>query len=293
MDFFLHLEPLELEIVAGAVPPEDEVKIIDLSFEKDPFDALRKTLLDMKPEIIGYTGFSSQAALVRELTAFAKKHLPSAINVVGGIHATVIPADYATNDIDIIVRGEGGSAFREIVSRFKKGEPLAFGDAVLSPRDPDFAAKAAAKPPKYPKIEDIPKPRRDLVDRSKYFIVWMSHTEKKLGTIFPRTATIRTSYGCPFNCAFCVVHHIMGGQYLQRTPEDVVDEIAKLKEEHIYFVDDENFINNERMTKIAKLLIERGVKKKYVSWARSDTIVRHPEVFKIWKKPACAWYIGA
>jgi hypothetical protein len=31
MDFFLHLEPLELEIVAGGVAPEDEVSIIDLS----------------------------------------------------------------------------------------------------------------------------------------------------------------------------------------------------------------------------------------------------------------------
>ena len=68
-----------------------------------------------------------------------------------------------------------------------------------------------------------------MVDRSKYFIVWTSNTEKKLKTIFPRTATIRTSYGCPFNCAFCVVHHIMNGQYLARTPEDVVDEIAKLR----------------------------------------------------------------
>ena len=32
MDFFLHLEPLELEIVAGGIPAEDEVAIIDLSF---------------------------------------------------------------------------------------------------------------------------------------------------------------------------------------------------------------------------------------------------------------------
>jgi radical SAM superfamily enzyme YgiQ (UPF0313 family) len=293
MDFFLHLEPLELEIVAGSVPPEDEVEIMDLSFEKEPFDAFRIKLLEMKPDIAGYTGFSSQAALVRELTAFAKKQLPSVINVVGGIHATVIPADYVTDSIDIIVRGEGGTAFREILNRFKNGKPLAFGDGVLSPRDPDFAAKAAGKPPKYPAIEDIPMPRRDLIDRSKYFIVWTSNTEKKLKTIFPRTATIRTSYGCPFTCSFCVVHHIMNGQYLQRSPEDVVDEISKLKEDHIYFVDDENFINNNRMTKIAELLIERGIKKKYVSWARSDTIVRHPEVFKLWKEAGLSMvYVG-
>ncbi len=36
---FLHLEPLELEIVAGGVPEEDEVRICDLSLEKKPIDA--------------------------------------------------------------------------------------------------------------------------------------------------------------------------------------------------------------------------------------------------------------
>ncbi len=293
MDYFLHLEPLELEIVAGGVPPEDEVEIIDLSFEAEPFEAFRKKLVTMKPDIVGYTGFSSQASLVKELAGFAKKHHPDVVNVVGGIHATVIPEDYRNSSIDIIVRGEGGTAFREIVLRFKKGDTLFFGDAVLSPDDPEFAIRAAEPPPKYPDIADIPRPRRDLVDRSRYFIVWTASDQKRLPTIFPRTATIRTSYGCPFSCSFCVVHHIMRGQYLQRSPEDVVDEIANLPEEHIYFVDDENFINNERMTSIANLLIERGVKKKYVSWARSDSIVRHPEVFKLWKEAGLSMvYVG-
>src|SRR5208337_4546329 len=115
-----------------------EVAIMDLAFEKDPFEAFRKRLLAMKPDMVGYTGFSSQAALVRELDSFAKKHLPSLINVVGGIHATVIPAEYAADGIDLIVRGEGGTAFKEIVNRFVQGKPLFFGDTVLSPHDPDF-----------------------------------------------------------------------------------------------------------------------------------------------------------
>jgi radical SAM superfamily enzyme YgiQ (UPF0313 family) len=47
------------------------------------------------------------------------------------------------------------------------------------------------------------------------------------------------------------------------------------------------------MTKIATLLLERGIKKKYVSWARSDTIVRHPEVFKLWKDAGLSMvYVG-
>jgi radical SAM superfamily enzyme YgiQ (UPF0313 family) len=284
MESFLHLEPLELEIVAGGIPLDDDVEILDLGFEADPLEAFRKKLLEMRPDVTGYTGFSSQSALIRELAVIARNQLPAVINVVGGIHATVMPADYATPEIDIIVRGEGGTAIRKIIDRFKNGEPLHDGEAILSPRDPDFTSQAEALPPKYPKIEEIPLPRRNLLDRSKYFMVWSAFDEKRAATIYPRTATIRTSYGCPFKCSFCVVHHIMRGQYLQRTPEDVVDEIASLQEDYIYFVDDENFINADRMTRIAELLIERGIHKHYVCWARSDTIVKHPQLFRLWKK---------
>jgi radical SAM superfamily enzyme YgiQ (UPF0313 family) len=76
----------------------------------------------------------------------------------------------------------------------------------------------------------------------------------------------------------------MHGKYLQRSPEDVVDEIANISENHIYFVDDEMFVNPSRVTRIAELLLERGIRKKYISWARSDTIVKHPEVFRLWKE---------
>ena len=39
---FLHLEPLDLEIVAGAVEPPDDVAILDLSYRRRPFAALRR-----------------------------------------------------------------------------------------------------------------------------------------------------------------------------------------------------------------------------------------------------------
>ncbi len=282
---FLHLEPLELEIVAAGVPPEDEVVIQDLSFEKDPVLGFENRMRQFDPQIVGFTGYSSQSAMVKDLAARAKKINPRVATIVGGTHATIIPSDYALNGggIDIIVRGEGGTAFGEIVRRFKNSEPLAFGDAVLSPRAPDFAAKAACPPPEFPPVNRIPRARRELVDRSRYFCVWTSSTEKRLDTIFPRTASMRTSTGCAFSCSFCVVHHMMNGKYLQRTPEDVVDEIAKVPEEHIYFVDDETFLNKDRLTKIANLLLERGIRKKYISWARADTIVKYPDLFRLWK----------
>jgi hopanoid C-3 methylase len=283
---FLHLEPLELEIVAAGVPPEDEVVIQDLSFEKDPILGFQEKLKTFSPQIVGFTGYSSQSLLVKTLAALVKKHDQKIVTVVGGTHATIVPADYALNGdgIDFIVRGEGGTVFGEIVRRYKNNEPLAFGDAVLSPKAADFAEKAAGPPPEFPPADRIPRARRDLVDRSRYFCVWTSSTEKRLDTIFPRTASMRTSMGCAYTCSFCVVHHMMRGKYLQRTPEDVVDEISSIPEDHIYFVDDETFLNKDRLTKIANLLIEKGIRKKYISWARADTIVKYPDLFRLWKQ---------
>jgi radical SAM superfamily enzyme YgiQ (UPF0313 family) len=95
---------------------------------------------------------------------------------------------------------------------------------------------------------------------------------------------MRTSVGCPRRCSFCVVHYLAHGRYIQRTPEEVADEIASIPEDYIYFVDDEMFIIPQRAEAIANLLLERGIRKQYISWARSDTICAHPGLFKLWRR---------
>lgn len=210
---FLHLEPLELEIVAGGVPAEDDVVICDLGIEKKPMEAFHNYLHELNPDIVGFTWYSSQSNLVKKLAEIVKEYNTSILNVVGGIHATIIPADYAVEGIDIIVRGEGGTTFGKIVSRFKKGMPLHFGDVSLSPKDPDFKAKVELPPPEFLSVHDIPHPRRELVKQSRYFCVWTAASEGRLDTIFPPTASVHTSIGCVYNCSFCVVDHIMNGKY--------------------------------------------------------------------------------
>ena len=111
--------------------------------------------------------------------------------------------------------------------------------------------------------------------------------------MFPRVASVRSSVGCAFNCSFCVVPFMMHRKYIQRDPEAVVEDIAGLAEEYVYFVDDEMFINARRCAEIARLLIERGVRKKYISWARADTICKHRDLFALWKRAGLSLlYVG-
>ena len=291
---FLHLEPLELEILAAAVPEGDEVRLLDLSvIDKDPAGAYEGLLREYRPDVVALSGYSNQAHLVKQFARTAKKVLPGSLVVVGGIHATIVPLDYNMPEIDVIVRGEGGSVFGGIINRFRSGEKISDGQGILSPKDADFRERAEGDPPGYPEPSSIPKARRDLLDRSKYFSVWTHAPEGRIDTMYPSIASVRTSYGCKFNCGFCVVHYVMGKKYLERTPEDVVNEIASVPEEHIYFVDDETFLNEKRMTEVAELLLERGINKKFVSWARADTIIRRPDLFRLWKKAGLSIvYVG-
>jgi len=282
---FLHLEPLELEIVAAGVPAESSVAILDLSLErKGQEDIFTAKIKQYAPDLVGFNAYSTNVEVVKRLAALAKKIKPDMVTLVGGVHATLLPADYADSDIDLIARGEGATLMPGLVRRFHAGQPLYFEDKILSPRDQDFSAKAVSGPPGYPDVKDIPRPRRDLVDRSRYFCVWTSSQTGRLDTMFPRVASMRTSLGCAFRCSFCVIHHLMQGKYLQRTPEDVVSEIEGLEEDYVYFVDDEMFLNAGRAARIAELLLGKGIKKKYVSWARSDTIAGNPDIFRLWKK---------
>lgn len=290
----LHLEPLELEIVAGGIGDEHEVKILDLSLSRKPEQQFSCEIRSFQPEVIGFTAYSNQAKNVLELAKIAKEELPEVVNIVGGVHVTIVP-DYFQNcqHIDLLVRGEGAVVMPEIISAIEDGSDFPENDAVIPVKSAKFAELAGQPPPKLPDYSQVPLPRRDLVDSSQYYCIWAGEKNERMPTIFPEVATVRTSCGCPHRCNFCVVHYLANGKYLQRPPEDVVDEIASLEQDYIYFVDDEMFINAKRVQEIGELLLERGIKKRYISWARSDTICEHPELFKLWKEAGLSTlYVG-
>jgi radical SAM superfamily enzyme YgiQ (UPF0313 family) len=274
---------LDLEIVAGGVPEDDEVTILDLSVQRHPVDAFREQLIRISPDLVGFTGYSTNISVVKKLAGMAKEDHPKIITIVGGPHATLLPEDFTIDAIDFVARGEGGTLFRELIPSLKEARTPSLDGRVLFTRDPDFHRKAELPPPRYPAIDQVPRPRRDLVDRRNYFCTWTSSYTPRLDTMFPQVASLRTSIGCAYSCSFCVVHYLMHRKFLQRDPEDVVDEIQHLSENHIYFVDDEMFLNVPPTRRIAELLIERGVEKEYSSWTRSDTIVKHPELFELWR----------
>ena len=290
----LLLEPYPQELIAGGVPEPHDVRICDLAVEKKPVKAFRKTLQEYEPDFVGFGGFSGQFKTNRELAAIVKKLIPNALTCLGGIHASSMPEDCKYPELfDLIVRGDGVSAIKTIIASLEKDNKLPESDWLLPTKSPNYDSLAVKSPPPLHPDGINTKPRRDLVDMSKYFCICYGQPNTRSKTLFPNIACVRTSVGCPNRCSFCVVHFLANGKYLQRSIEDVVDEIASLPQEYIYFVDDETFINAKRMKKMAQMLIDRGIKKRYISWARSDTVCSDPELFRLWKEAGLEFvYIG-
>jgi len=74
---------------------------------------------------------------------------------------------------------------------------------------------------------------------------------------------------------------LMRGKYLQRQPEDVVDEIEKIPEDHIYFVDDETFLNQRPADKDREPPAGEGSKSSISAGHAADTIVIISRLFRL------------
>jgi radical SAM superfamily enzyme YgiQ (UPF0313 family) len=280
---FQLMEPLELGYLAAAAGPGHETRILDLRLAVWPWLALDLTLRRFRPDLVGITGYSHEASIVKRIARVVRGQLPATRIIVGGHHATVDPRDYRIDAIDAIVRGEGCAPFRQIVNAVAAGRALDGISQVLQP-DQTWRDDEERQWPQFPDPATLPLPRRDLWDTRHYRSVWTAEKLPRWHPLFPQVAMVRTSWGCKMKCSFCIVPHLCGGVHRPRPVASVVDEIASLEAEHVYFSDDENFICEKFAWDLADALAARGVRKRYFAWTRATTVNRSPELLRRWRE---------
>jgi radical SAM superfamily enzyme YgiQ (UPF0313 family) len=265
-DVFL-FEPLALEYVAAGVNADHEVKILDQRID----DRVEQTLEEFRPEVVGITGYTVHVNRMKLLAERAKTWSPDVLTVVGGHHATVAPRDFDCPEIDLVAVGDGVESFREVVRRFDRCEGFDGIPGVWVRTDAGLQ-EGEANPPR--DLDELPFPDRSLTRayRHAYYSEYMQPL-----------ASIRTSKGCPFRCNFCALWKIAGGRYLKRDPEKIVEELAEIDEEFVFFADDESLVDAARMKRLAELIRESGIRKRYFLYGRSDTIARHPDLLEVWR----------
>ena len=271
LKMILRGEPLSLEALAGNLD-NHEVKIVDL---KAVPDAFTEVLTDFHPDIVGITGVTCEANTMVKLAATTKE-FSGAIVVVGGVHASNDPYFFNREEIDYIVMGLGKLSFRELVDALETGNTgkVISGVAktnpgkalVFAPREFTRADLVEEKAPRY----DLTGPYREY-----YFL-------KSLGISL---GLVSTAFGCPHRCSFCSIENLTNGHYLTHNPETVIRDIGLLGDiPVIRLVDANTFGNVPQSRELCQKIGESGIKKQFVADVRSDTVVRHPDLFREWRK---------
>lgn len=269
------MEPLALETLAAALPGHD-VRIVDLGLERD----LAGTLRSFRPELVGASAQIVQTYGARRALRLAKQHDPSTLTLVGGHHASLWPQDFKALFIDAIVLGEGVTPLREIVGRAQEGAIVA-GPAGASGLEevpglalPREGALVRTAPRPIPAtLDHHPLPDRGLTARHRPRYHYLTESP---------AALVQTSVGCPFSCNFCSCQAFSSRRFVPRSPEAVVEELARIEEEFVMFADDHSFTNIERMRRLHELIAARGIRKRYFVYSRVDTVVANPELFADW-----------
>ncbi len=266
------IEPLGLELLGGAVEGVHEVQLVDMEVAPRDLDrALRTT----KPDIVGVTAEIVHRGTALDVLRRVRARYPDCLTIVGGHHPTMAPEEFHDPVVDLIALGEGVETCREVCAIRAAGghdyDSVA-GLAIPRPDGTLFRTPLRHLPVD---LDDYPLPDRSLTARYRHLYYY----------IFERSvAAVRTSFGCTHHCTFCSVRVYSKGGFISRKPELVFEEIRALDEEFVMFCDDHSFIEPERMRRLAELLIEAGVKKRYFAYARADSIVEHRDVYALWAK---------
>lgn len=152
---------------------------------------------------------------------------------VNGPDVSDNPAMYLAAGADAVVLGEGEMALLDLAELWEhgKGELPSIPGLVL-PDVGQLRTTSVRRP--LQDLDHLPHPAWDLLDIDAYRRAWTAaHGEFSWN--------MATSRGCPYACNWCA-KPTFGRRYTVRSPEDVVREMVRLKEEvapeHLWFPDD-------------------------------------------------------
>lgn len=178
--------------------------------------------------------------------------LPEGIlKVCGGPHATGYAETMLQGGYDVVVRGEGEEALRQIC----KGLPLNDIPGIVFRNGNGFVRTAG---PARLDVARIPLPARDLLPHGGTRWPYAS-----AGTRMFPWAPVFTSRGCPFRCYYCnkTIH---GHAFRPRPAEDVVNEMVILVEQYgvreFDIVDDVFNLDIGRAIRICDLIRRSGLR---------------------------------
>ncbi len=181
-DAIFVMEPLWAEYLGSALKQDHDVQLLDMRMGGN----IAEVQASFKPDLIALTAYTVDVNTVKQLCRECKIRDPRVRTVVGGYHANLSVDDFAVDNIDLIVIGEGVFTMVEVAQAFEENKPV---DDIRGVAVPGTDGLRLAPPRPWPHLDDFPFPDRSLTlnERKHYFDKWMKPI-----------ASIRGSCGCPF-----------------------------------------------------------------------------------------------
>lgn len=213
-----------------------------------------------KPYIFGISSLTLSIGRSFEIAQLLKKRFPDSKVILGGIHASALPDEALnTGNVDIVVRGEGEETLLLLYDIIKNGESYSGVEGISFKENGSIRHNPDR--PLLQELDQIPRFPYELFDPDQYnfdFVI--------------------SSRGCPYDCIFCSQRIISGRKYRFRSCEKVVEELDLLintyHQTSISFLDDDFFVNRDRVKALTESIIAHGLNTKanFGCQARADHV---------------------
>ncbi len=276
-DRVMKMPNLGLCSVAGSLPSDVEVKIIDLTLSNQRIgQTIEKLTQEYQPDLIGLSAMSFQFQTAMKLAKIIRQIAPQTKIATGGYHATLLHREIAeSNDgplLDFIVRAEGEPVFRDLVERMKRREDDYSDIPGLSYRKQDGEWVHNVEAPLVD-VRKLPLPNRDARILKNFHYLKRSFD------------CAETTRGCTFPCTFCSITRMYGKTFREFPIERIIEDLTILKKKGtwgVFFVDDNITLNVTRL----KILCEEIIRHKlntidYLTQATVIGIASDPELARL------------
>jgi len=238
--------------------------------------------------MVGISATTDVVDAAIELCAWIKSTISLKIYcVIGGIHATVIPAEtLLTSKFDCLVQGEGEVTTLEILEHFFAGKTPPFGITGTWERDENGKTLTAPARALIPDLDVLPFPAFDLVDFNL-----LKGGIRTSGVHCKRVVALLTSRGCPYQCVFCgsksMWHRKLRAHSSQYCIELMETLISRFRLDGFSFLDDELVADKKRILALCSEITRKGLHKKIKWEAHSSATSADEEVFRAMKDAGC------
>jgi radical SAM superfamily enzyme YgiQ (UPF0313 family) len=259
-----------------------EVEVIDNILLNLPNDALARTVLRLRPDLVGITANSVVFPSAAELAASLKDQAPGVSTVLGGPFVSIDPKrSIESPGIDLAVLGDGEVPLLQIVHNLGDPDALSSVKGILFKHNDEVVQTEL--PTRFPDLDTLPLPARHKIPLTRY-----PRAQPARLDVTP-VDNICASRGCVYKCTYCSVTRICNKTYRSRDPVKVVDEIQFLIANYgtrgINFYDDNFTMNRGRTLALCDEILRRRVDVRWTCMTRPDLV--DAELLHLMKLAGC------